>query len=99
MPASRGTRQSRQRTHHFAQAMGVLGKTDAIDARILVDFAQKAEVRLAIESSETSMRKLRSPSLLRRQLVESAPQRRTPGVPHHSPAARPCSSCMKTPLS
>lgn len=60
---------------HFAQAMGVLGKTDAIDARILVDFAQKAEVRLAVKSSKTQS-ELASLVTCRRQLVESRTQQK-----------------------
>ena len=67
---------------HFAQAMGVLGKTDAIDARILVDFAQKAEVRRNSHPWSPAAGNLSSP----------APSRRTAWVPPPaSLPARPCS--------
>jgi transposase len=37
---------------HFAKGMGILAKTDAIDARVLVEFARLASPRLAEKRSE-----------------------------------------------
>ena len=40
------------RVRHFAKAMGILAKTDAIDARVLMDFAGKAAPQLTAKRSK-----------------------------------------------
>jgi transposase len=61
------------RVRRFAQARGLLAKTDAIDARVIADFARLNADRLSPERpvSETA-RMLRELTTRRRQLVEQA---------------------------
>ncbi len=58
---------------HFAQALGVLAKTDAIDARVLVDFARQIDSRLAVKRSKVQS-ELDALVTCRRQLKESKVQ-------------------------
>ena len=37
---------------HFAKALGILAKTDAVDARVLMEFARKTAPRLAVKRSK-----------------------------------------------
>lgn len=53
---------------HFARALGVLAKTDAIDARVLAEFARHAAPRLAAKRSENRA-ELEALVTCRRQLV------------------------------
>lgn len=53
---------------HFAKALSVLAKTDAIDARVLVKFAQHAEPRLAEKRSKNRL-ELEALVTCRRQLI------------------------------
>jgi transposase len=53
---------------HLAKALGVLAKTDAIDARVLVEFARLAEPRLARKRSKNQI-ELDSLVTCRRQLL------------------------------
>jgi transposase len=41
------------RVRHFAQAMGILAKTDAIDAQVLVEFAKQTSPRLSEKRDKT----------------------------------------------
>jgi len=58
---------------HFAQAHGVLAKTDAIDAAVLVEFARQVEPRLAVKRSEKQT-ELDALVTCRRQLKDSKTQ-------------------------
>lgn len=53
---------------HLARAMGILAKTDAIDARVLVAFARHAEPRLAEKRSKNRI-ELEALITCRRQLI------------------------------
>ncbi|USN99187.1 MAG: IS110 family transposase [Phycisphaeraceae bacterium] len=55
---------------HVAKALGVLAKTDAIDARVLVEFARLAGPRLCAKRSANT-EELEALVTCRRQLVES----------------------------
>jgi transposase len=55
---------------HLAQAMGKLAKTDAIDARVLVEFARVVEPRLA-EKRSVKQTELEALVVGRRQLLKS----------------------------
>lgn len=57
------------RVRHFAKAMGILAKTDAIDARVLMDFARKAAPQLAAKRSK-SQSELDALVTCRRQLLQ-----------------------------
>ena len=57
------------RVRHFAKAMGILAKTDAIDARVLMDFARKAAPQLAAKRSK-SQAELDALVTCRRQLLQ-----------------------------
>jgi len=54
---------------HLAKALGILAKTDAIDARVLVAFAAHAEPRLAEKRSKTRV-ELEALITCRRQLIQ-----------------------------
>lgn len=54
---------------HFAKALGVLAKTDAIDAKILVEFAKVAQPRLAEKRSQNQT-ELDALVTCRRQLID-----------------------------
>lgn len=54
---------------HMAKALGILAKTDAIDARVLVTFARNASPRLAEKRSKNSV-ELEALVTCRRQLVQ-----------------------------
>jgi transposase len=58
------------RVRHFAIGAGFLAKTDRIDAAVLVQFAQRASVRLTQKCSE-NQRELDALITCRRQLVRS----------------------------
>jgi transposase len=61
------------RVRHFAKGVGVLAKTDRIDARVLVRFARQAEPRLA-EKRRKSHDELRDLVACRRQLTATKTQ-------------------------
>lgn len=54
---------------HFAKALGILAKTDAIDARVLVEFARHASPKLATKRSKNQA-ELEALVTCRRQLVD-----------------------------
>lgn len=58
------------RVRHFARALGLLAKTDALDARLLVEFARHAQPRLSVKNSKhrTELEELLT---CRRQLVQA----------------------------
>jgi transposase len=56
------------RVRHFAKALGILAKTDKIDAQVLLEFARRAEPRLA-EKRRKIQTELESLVNCRRQLV------------------------------
>jgi len=58
---------------HLAKALGILAKTDAIDAAVLVEFARKAEPRLAVKRSKVQG-ELEALVTCRRQLKTSKVQ-------------------------
>lgn len=58
------------RVRHLALALGILSKTDAIDAKVLALFAEKAAPRLLEKRSETQV-ELEALVNCRRQLVKS----------------------------
>lgn len=53
---------------HFARGLGVLAKTDAIDAGVLAEFARLAEPRLSVKRPETQV-ELEALVTCRRQLI------------------------------
>ena len=55
---------------HFAKALGILAKTDAIDAHVLVAFARHAQPRLAAKRSKSRV-ELDALVTCRRQLTQS----------------------------
>jgi len=55
---------------HFAKALGCLAKTDAIDARVLVEFARQVQPRLAEKPSPVQA-ELQALVVCRRQLVKT----------------------------
>jgi transposase len=54
---------------HFAKGLGILAKTDAIDAHVLLEFARKAAPRLAIKRSRIQT-ELEALVTCRRQLIQ-----------------------------
>ena len=54
---------------HFAKGLGILAKTDAVDARVLVEFARKAAPRLAVKRSQIQA-ELEALVTCRRQLLQ-----------------------------
>ena len=54
---------------YMAKALGVLAKTDAIDARVLVEFARRAEPRLAVKRTQNRV-ELEALVTCRRQLIK-----------------------------
>lgn len=68
------------KVRHLAKAFGILAKTDAIDARVLVEFARRGAPRLAEKRSE-NLSELEALITCRRQLThvrtEQANRRRT----------------------
>jgi transposase len=58
---------SPSRVRHFAKAMGILAKTDALDAGVLVEFARQAALRLAEKRSANQV-ELEALITCRRQL-------------------------------
>jgi len=56
------------RVRHLAIALGILAKTDAIDARVLAEFARVAQPRLSVKRSQTQA-ELDALVTCRRQLV------------------------------
>jgi transposase len=58
---------------YLAKGLGILAKTDAMDAGVLVEFARKAEPRLAVKRSEKQT-ELDALVTCRRQLKESRTQ-------------------------
>ncbi len=55
---------------HFAKALGILAKTDAVDAHVLMEFARKAAPRLAMKRSKIQV-ELDALVTCRRQLLQS----------------------------
>lgn len=73
---------------HMAKALGVLAKTDAIDARVLIEYARHAAPRLA-EKRSKNREELEGLITCRRQLVESRTLHRNQlGVTRSTPARR-----------
>jgi transposase len=60
---------------HFAKGMGILAKTDAIDAAVLLKYAQQASPRLA-EKREKNQLELQELVTCRRQLVHVRTEQR-----------------------
>jgi len=59
------------RVRRFAQSRGILAKTDAIDARVIADFARhNAETLSPMQPTSETARMLRELTTRRRQLVE-----------------------------
>ena len=58
---------------YLAKGLGILAKTDAIDAAVLVEFARKADTRLAVKRSKIQA-ELDALVTCRRQLVDSKTQ-------------------------
>lgn len=58
---------------HFAKGIGLLAKTDQIDARLLVEFAQKTNPRI-LNASDLSIRELRELVSLRKEFVDQITQ-------------------------
>lgn len=58
------------RVRHFARALGLLAKTDALDARVLVEFARRAQPRLS-EKRSKNRAELEELLTCRRQLVDA----------------------------
>jgi len=72
---------------HFAKALGILAKTDAIDAKVLVAFAQHAEPRLA-EKREKNRVDLDALVTCRRQLTQALTDQNNQLATTHSNFAR-----------
>ncbi len=58
---------------HLAKGLGLLAKTDALDARVLVEFARLVEPRLSVKRSKNQA-ELEALVTCRRQLVEARTQ-------------------------
>ena len=81
---------------HLAKALGILAKTDAIDAKVLVDFARHAEPRLAKKRSKNRV-ELESLVTCRRQLIKvRTEQRNRLGVTHAACARAAIKAVLET---
>jgi transposase len=81
---------------HFAKGLGILAKTDAIDAFVLVRFAQLAAPRLATKRSENRA-ELDALVTCRRQLTHTrADQVNRRQATHSKPAAKALDAVIKT---
>jgi transposase len=84
------------RVRHFAKALGVLAKTDAVDARVLARFGQLAAPRLA-ERQSRAAEDLRALVACRRQLtVTRTQQSNRLGATAARPARRAIGAVIKT---
>jgi transposase len=72
---------------HFAKGMGTLAKTDAIDARVLVEFARRASPRLAEKRSKIQA-ELDALVTCRRQLTHVRTEQGNRRLTTSSPSAR-----------
>ena len=81
---------------HLAKALGILAKTDAIDARVLVAFAAHAEPRLLEKRSKTSV-ELEALITCRRQLIQvRTEQANRRATTRSRPALRAIDAVLKT---
>lgn len=81
---------------HLAKALGILAKTDAIDAKVLVAFARHAAPRLA-EKRSKSRAELDALVTCRRQLTKSRTEQvNRRGVTRSKPALRALDAVIKT---
>lgn len=81
---------------HFARALGVLAKTDAIDAHVLVRYARHAAPRLAEKHSKNRV-ELEALITCRRQLIAvRTEQRNRLGVTRAASARRAIETVLKT---
>ncbi len=72
---------------HMAKALGVLAKTDAVDACVLVEFARRAEPRLAEKRSKNRV-ELEALVTCRRQMIKVRTEQRNRLSVTHSAHAR-----------
>ena len=61
---------------HFAKSMGILAKTDRIDAKVLALFGERVRPRMTVMPSENELH-LKSLTLRRQQLVEARKKEKT----------------------
>lgn len=81
---------------HMARGLGILAKTDAIDARVLVTFARHAEPRLATKRSENRV-ELEALITCRRQLIAvRTEQRNRLGVTRSASAQHAIDAVLET---
>lgn len=81
---------------HLAKALGILAKTDAIDARVLVQFARHAAPRLAEKRTKHRV-ELEALVTCRRQLIKvQTGQRNRLGVTRSKSARRAIEKVLKT---
>jgi len=81
---------------HMAKALGILAKTDAIDARVLVTYARHASPRLA-EKRSKNRAELEALVTCRRQLIAvRTEQRNRLGVTRSAPARRAIEAVLDT---
>lgn len=81
---------------HMAKALGILAKTDAIDARVLIAYARHAQPRLAEKRSENRV-ELEAIITCRRQLIKvRTEQRNRLGVTRSKSARRAIEAVIET---
>lgn len=81
---------------HMAKALGILAKTDAIDARVLIAYAQHAQPRMAEKRSENRV-ELEAIITCRRQLIKvRTEQRNRLGVTRSKSARRAIEAVLET---
>ena len=84
------------RVRHFARGIGVLAKTDAVDARVLVEFARRAEPRLLQKRSQNRV-ELEALVTCRRQLLHvRTEQTNRRGATSSKAALRSIDAVLKT---
>jgi transposase len=81
---------------HFARGLGILAKTDKIDARVLARFAQLASPRLAVKRSANQC-ELEALVTCRRQLTQvRTEQTNRRGITSSKPALKAIDAVLKT---
>jgi transposase len=84
------------RVRHFARGIGILAKTDAIDAKVLVEFARRGEPRLLEKRSKNRV-ELEALVTCRRQLVYvRTEQSNRRGATSNKSALRAIDAVLKT---
>lgn len=83
---------------HLAKGLGILAKTDAIDARVLVEFARHASPRLVTKRSKNQV-ELEALVTCRRQLLDTRTEQNNRLQTTRSPVARKAIKAILQPLN